>query len=424
MANLSLENVSKRFPGADKNAVDQVSLEIEDREFFVLVGPSGCGKSTTLRLIAGLETNASGEVKIGNDVVNHVAPKDRNIAMVFQNFALYPQMSVYENLKFGLSLRSGIGIFGGGVLARGLRKIFRPQRAAELAQLQHEIDIKVRRAAESLGIENLLKRRSHQLSGGERQRVALGRAIVRNPAAFLLDEPLSNLDANLRLQMRRELKQLHSDLQATMIYVTHDQVEAMALGDRIAVMNEGRVLQVGTPLEVYQQPANLFVATFVGNVPMNCCRGTVMQTDEAIGFEHRCGDVEIRWTAGMPGFEAAKNSLNRAGVTSGSKQNVVLGFRAHDVKVMGQTAALSDSLGGSLSVRLTQVDRLGECTMLAASVGNDDNLESENRADSEILVRHEADTSLQVGDEVKLIVDLQRVVWFDPETGKNLVKDN
>ena len=418
MADVLLENVSKRFPGADAAAVDQVDLEIGDREFFVLVGPSGCGKSTTLRLIAGLENCTSGEVKIGGKAVTRLAPKDRDIAMVFQNFALYPQMSVYENLKFGLSLRSGIGIFGGGVLARGLRKIFQPQRAIELARLQTEIDIKVRQAALSLGIEDLLDRKPHQLSGGERQRVALGRAIVRNPAAFLLDEPLSNLDANLRLQMRRELKQLHRDLEVTMVYVTHDQVEAMALGDRIAVMNEGRVLQVGTPLEVYQQPANLFVAKFFGSVPMNLCQGTVMQTDQAIRFQQHSDGVEIEWKAGSDWFEAVKNDLKRAGVSSGVKRNVVLGFRAQDVSV----SESSDAMG--FKARLTQVDRLGESTLLVASVGKDDNLEKENQADSEILVRHDAQTSLQVGDEVGLAVDPRRVVWFDPDTGKNLVKDN
>ena len=419
MANVLLENVSKRFPGADAAAVDQVDLEIGDREFFVLVGPSGCGKSTTLRLIAGLENCTSGEVKIGGSAVTRVAPKDRDIAMVFQSFALYPQMSVYENLKFGLSLRSGIGIFSGGVLARGLRKIFQPQRAAELAQLQQEIDIKVRQAALSLGIEDLLDRKPHQLSGGERQRVALGRAIVRNPAAFLLDEPLSNLDANLRHQMRRELKRLHRDLKTTMIYVTHDQVEAMALGDRIAVMNEGRVLQVGTPLEVYQQPANLFVAKFFGSVPMNLCRGTVLQTDEAVRFKQHLDGVEIEWKAGADCFELVKTDLKRAGVPLGVDHNVVLGFRAQDVKASEQSGALG------AKARLTQVDRLGESTLLVASVGNDDNLDKkENRSDSEILVRHDAQTSLQVGDEVRLRVDPRRVVWFDPDTGDNLVKDN
>ena len=417
MADVLLENVSKRFPGADAAAVDQVDLEIGDREFFVLVGPSGCGKSTTLRLIAGLENCTSGEVKIGGKAVTRLAPKDRDIAMVFQNFALYPQMSVYENLKFGLSLRSGIGIFGGGVLARGLRKIFQPQRAIELARLQTEIDIKVRQAALSLGIEDLLDRKPHQLSGGERQRVALGRAIVRNPAAFLLDEPLSNLDANLRHQLRRELKQLHRDLKTTMIYVTHDQVEAMALGDRIAVMNEGRVLQVGTPLEVYQQPANLFVAKFFGNVPMNLCQGTVQQTDKAIRFEQHCDGVVIQWNAGSDCFESVKTDLKRAGLSSGDRPDVVLGFRAQDVK-----ASLHNEVG--FSGRLTQVDRLGDSTLLVAAVGKDDNLEKESQTDSEIWVRHDAETSLEVGDQVKLDVDPRRVVWFDPDTGKNLVKDN
>ena len=283
--------------------------------------------------------------------------------------------------------------------------------------MQQEIDIQVRQTALSLGIEDLLDRKPHQLSGGERQRVALGRAIVRNPAAFLLDEPLSNLDPNLRLQMRRELKQLHKDLKTTIIYVTHDQVEAMALGDRIAVMKEGRVLQVGTPLDVYQRPANLFVAKFFGNVPMNLCQGTVTQTDDAIRFEQHCDGVEIKWNAGSDCFESVKTNLKRADLLSSAKRNVVLGFRAQDVKV-------SPSGGLGVNARLTQVDRLGDSALLVASVGNDDNLEKkESQSDSEIWVRHDAQTSLQVGDEVTLNVDPRRVVWFDPDTGENLVKE-
>ena len=238
---------------------------------------------------------------------------------------------------------------------------------------------------------------------------------MRNPAAFLLDEPLSNLDANLRLQMRRELKQLHGDLKATMIYVTHDQVEAMALGDRIAVMNEGRVLQIGRPLDVYRRPANLFVAKFVGSVPMNFCQGTVTQTEQEVRFKFHGDDAEVVWETGSPGFETVKSSLGRGFAVDGVARDVVLGFRAHDVKVSDQSE--------TFRARLTQVDRLGECTLLSASVCKDDNLESENQG-CQILIRHDANSSLQIGDEVGLSVDLETVVWFDPETGKNLVKDN
>ena len=278
MATVDLERLTKRFPDGTL-AVNDVSLKVVDREFLVLVGPSGCGKSTTLRMIAGLETNTDGVIRIGGRVVNDVVPKDRDIAMVFQNYALYPHMSVYKNLSFGLSLR-----YGGGVLARGVRRLFQPHRAKELAQLRGGIDQQVRQTAKRLGIEDLLDRKPHQLSGGERQRVALGRAIVRNPAAFLFDEPLSNLDAKLRQKMRVELKRLHRDLNATMIYVTHDQVEAMTLGDRVAVMNQGEILQVGRPLEIYQQPANLFVARFIGSVPINLQAGVVRREQNAIVF--------------------------------------------------------------------------------------------------------------------------------------------
>ena len=422
MANVLLENVSKRFPDGTV-AVDAVSLEINDREFLVLVGPSGCGKSTTLRLIAGLEASTSGDVKIGDRVVTHVQPKDRNIAMVFQNYALYPNMSVYRNMMFGLSLRnlrSGFfGFFGGGVLTRGLRKIFQPRKAAEFIRLQDEIDNQVRQTASRLGIQHLLDRKPHQLSGGERQRVALGRAIVRKPAAFLFDEPLSNLDAKLRQQMRSELKRLHRDLQATMIYVTHDQVEAMTLGDRVAVMNDGKVLQIGKPLEIYQQPANLFVAMFIGSVPINLCWGTVKRSQKGIRFEHdHRGGVRLEWVSGTRQFEAWKT---RFGLND-SAQRVVLGFRAEDATVSSQD--------GSIDVEVTEVDRLGESTLIHLTVGDEtndecksgDNLRSDH-ASLSIVARHDADTNLQTGDQVKLTVDPDRVLWFDPETGNNLVKE-
>src|SRR6266852_4349486 len=240
MAQVVIRNLNKKFDGV--HAVNDVNLQIRDKEFMVLVGPSGCGKTTTLRMVAGLESITSGEISIGDRVVNELAPMDRDIAMVFQNYALYPHMSVYDNMAFGLKMR----------------KLGRP-----------EIEKRVREAADILGIRELLKRKPRQLSGGQRQRVALGRAIVRHPQVFLFDEPLSNLDAKLRVQMRVELKKLHDRLGTTAIYVTHDQVEAMTLGDRVVVMKDGVVQQMGEPLELYNQPANRFVASFIGSPGMN-----------------------------------------------------------------------------------------------------------------------------------------------------------
>ena len=236
MARVDLEGVSRVFPGGVV-AVDNLNLTVKDQELLVLVGPSGCGKSTTLRMIAGLEEVTAGEIRIGGRSVNDTPPKDRDIAMVFQNYALYPHMTVYKNMAFGLQLRYGVSWF-----KQALYRIARPAEAARLAQRRLEIDERVRQAAATLGIDKLLERMPRQLSGGEQQRVALGRAIVRQPAAFLFDEPLSNLDAKLRAETRRELKQLHGRLKATMIYVTHDQVEALTLGDRVAVMDRGKFM--------------------------------------------------------------------------------------------------------------------------------------------------------------------------------------
>jgi len=269
MAGVVLAGVSRVYPGGFQ-AVQHLDLEVRDKEFLVLVGPSGCGKSTTLRMIAGLEEASGGEIRIGGRVVNDVAPKDRDIAMVFQNYALYPHMSVYRNMSFGLELR-----YGSGWLQRAWRRLFQPARAAELSVARSGIDQQVRSAAKMLGIEPLLERMPRQLSGGERQRVAVGRAIVRQPAAFLFDEPLSNLDARLRVDMRRELRQLHRRLQATIVYVTHDQVEALTLGDRVAVMDQGAIHQIGSPMEVYDHPKDRFVAGFIGSPPMNFLEGRI-----------------------------------------------------------------------------------------------------------------------------------------------------
>lgn len=252
MASITLKNLTKVYPG-DVLAIDDVSLDIEDKEFIVLVGPSGCGKSTTLRMIAGLEEITSGELYIGDQLVNNISPKDRNIAMVFQSYALYPHMSVYKNMAFGLEVRK---------------------------TAKDEIKRRVNEAARVLGIEDLLKRKPKALSGGQRQRVALGRAMVRNPAVFLLDEPLSNLDAKLRASMRTELIKLHQELATTFIYVTHDQIEALTMGDRIVVMKDGIVHQVDTPLNLYNKPRNVFVAGFIGTPQMNFLRGTLRREDE------------------------------------------------------------------------------------------------------------------------------------------------
>lgn len=246
MAEVELKNVNKRY--GDLDVVRDVDLFIKDNEFIVLVGPSGCGKSTTLRMIAGLESISDGEIRIGERVVNHVPPKDRNIAMVFQNYALYPHMTVFENMAFSLKMQK------------------RPK---------DEIDKTVRDAADILGLGQLLDRKPAALSGGQRQRVAMGRAIVRRPEVFLFDEPLSNLDAQLRTQMRMELKKLHLKLKTTTIYVTHDQIEAMTLADRIVILKDGAIQQVGTPLDVYESPKNAFVGRFIGNPPMNIMEGTV-----------------------------------------------------------------------------------------------------------------------------------------------------
>jgi len=265
MAQVSLRNVAKSY-AAGVYAVKDVSLGVESREFLVIVGPSGCGKSTLLRMIAGLEEISSGEVWIGNKLVNHLPPKDRDIAMVFQNYALYPHMTVFENMAFGLKLRG-----------------YSPR----------EIEGRVRDAAQILGIESLLQRRPKELSGGERQRVAVGRAIVRRPLVFLFDEPLSNLDAKMRVQMRTEIRKLHLRLQTTMIYVTHDQTEAMTMGDRIVVLSKGVVQQVADPLTIYEHPTNRFVASFIGSPPMNFMQGTIQRVDGALFFQEGIFQVRV-----------------------------------------------------------------------------------------------------------------------------------
>ncbi len=334
MAQVSVKNVSKIYPGdkgADVTAVNDVSIEIADRELVVLVGPSGCGKSTTLRMIAGLEEISKGDIFIGDKRVNDVPPKDRDIAMVFQNYALYPHMSVYENMAFGLKLR----------------KFPKP-----------EIKKRVQDAAAILGIEELLERKPKALSGGERQRVAVGRAIVRQPKVFLFDEPLSNLDAKMRVQMRTEITKLHQRLQATMIYVTHDQVEAMTMGDRIVVMNGGVVQQNDTPLKLYNEPVNLFVAGFLGSPAMNFIHGTLKQEKESLVFkELEGGTIVVRFPAG-----------ERANASEFAGKPMLLGIRPEDIEVAKFTKG-QENTAGSFPALVDVVEAMGAETNLYLQTG-------------------------------------------------------
>ena len=424
MATVHLEGITKRFPDGTE-AVKNIDLTVQDREFLVLVGPSGCGKSTTLRMIAGLESSSEGVIRIGDRTVNDVAPKDRDIAMVFQNYALYPHMSVYKNLSFGLTLR-----YGGGVLARGLRRLFQPGRAKELASLRDGIDKQVRQTAKRLDIESLLNRKPHQLSGGERQRVALGRAIVRNPAAFLFDEPLSNLDAKLRQKMRIELKRLHGELNATMIYVTHDQVEAMTLGDRVAVMNKGEILQVGQPLEIYNSPVNLFVARFVGSVPVNLRAGVLRRDNEEAVFEGN--PFQLRW-------RPTDNTFFERVLGANAEREVVLGVRSEDISMFSDETSEESGWTRLVAGKVLTVDHLGDSTIayveglkpVSGSESSGRELSgsglsfegSQTDKPEPLITRLPATSQVSIGSELELAVHPTRVMWFDRHTSQNLLKE-
>jgi ABC-type sugar transport system ATPase subunit len=362
MARVILEGVRKIYEqrGAAQVAVHRIDLEVGEGEFLVLVGPSGCGKSTTLRMVAGLESVTEGTIRIGDRVVNDVAARDRDIAMVFQNYALYPHMTVYENLAFALRLRK---------------------------QSREVINARVRHAAAMLDIEALLERRPRQLSGGQRQRVALGRAIVRQPQVFLFDEPLSNLDAKLRTQTRRELAALRRRLGTTTIYVTHDQVEAMTLGDRIVVMNEGRVQQAGPPLDVYNRPANLFVAGFLGSPPMNVVGGRVLR-EGGTRFESAEGGFILR----LPGSIAPETDEGRP---------VLLGLRPEAIRPGTGTPGFEASV--------LEVEPLGHESLVTVRVG-----------DVPITLRVAAGAGFGLGQSISCMIVPGGLHWFDPETGTRL----
>jgi multiple sugar transport system ATP-binding protein len=368
MAEVILRNITKVFPG-NVVAVKNVTLHIRDAEFIVLVGPSGCGKSTTLRMVAGLEEITEGVIQIGQRVVNDVPPKDRDIAMVFQNYALYPHMTVYKNMAFALKLRH-------------FPKV--------------EIDQRVRQAAKVLGIEELLDRKPKALSGGQRQRVAVGRAIVRQPKAFLFDEPLSNLDAKLRVEMRAELKRLHRQLNTTTIYVTHDQEEAMTLGDRIVVMKDGVVHQCGAPLEVYSRPVNRFVAGFVGTPPMNFLNGRLVGRNGGVYLDE--GSTQIRLSDSMS-----------ANLGAWVGKDVVLGVRPEGVSTRAENRFAGTD--NALPIQIVVVEPLGEKMDLYTATPKHPH----------IVARIDAQPELEAGQQIRLHLDMSKVHVFQPgDAGANL----
>lgn len=367
MSNVKLENISKIYPNGFK-AVDGINLDINDKEFIVLVGPSGCGKSTTLRMIAGLEEISDGNLYIGDDLVNLVEPKNRDIAMVFQSYALYPHLSVRDNIAFALKVA-------------GVKKQERYKKVDEVAKI--------------LQLEPVLNKKPGTLSGGQRQRVALGRAMVRDPKVFLFDEPLSNLDAKLRVAMRGEIVALHKNLETTFIYVTHDQTEAMTMGDRIAVMNDGIVEQFDTPGNLYHNPKNLFVAAFIGSPQMNFYNASLI--NDGNNFSVNLWDKLLS----LP--ESIKNRLN----LKKSHQDIVLGIRSENIYY-------ADSKGESIiNVIAKKVEQLGSDTYVYF-----DTPASKN----ESVARFNPPRNVSINEEIGLNFDLEKIIIFDKETGLNILK--
>jgi len=359
MARVSLQNLTKKFD--EVIAVDNVNLEILDQEFVVLVGPSGCGKTTTLRMIAGLEEITEGDIYIGERLVNNLAAKDRNIAMVFQSYALYPHMKVFDNMAFGLKMR----------------KVPKEERKKL-----------VRETSEILGIQNLLERKPKQLSGGQRQRVALGRAIVRKPDVFLFDEPLSNLDAKLRVQMRTELIKLHNRLESTSVYVTHDQVEAMTMGDRIVVMNNGLIQQVGSPLELYNKPANLFVAGFIGSPAMNFLDCRIIEENGSLLVE-------------TSGFKITLLEDLAAKAKAANAVDCIFGVRPEDITKKGAGERFARK-SEAAEARVNVIETLGKETYLDITAG-DDNMTAIISPDTPVSLNEDIDLEINM-DKIHLFI--------------------
>ena len=364
MAELKLKNIVKKYPNGFV-AVKDFSLDIEDKEFIIFVGPSGCGKSTTLRMIAGLEDISSGELWIGDKLCNTVDPKNRDIAMVFQNYALYPHMTVYDNMAFALKLRK---------------------------TPKAEIDKKVKEAAKILDIAHLLDRKPKALSGGQRQRVAMGRAIVRSPKVFLMDEPLSNLDAKLRVQMRSEISKLHQKLQTTFIYVTHDQTEAMTLGTRIVVLKDGIIQQVDTPQNLYNKPCNKFVAGFIGSPQMNFIDAVVEKSGDGV-------------VVAFDGYKVKLTEEKAKAVVDGGYlgKQVVIGIRPEDVH--DEDIFLSTSPDSVVTANVEVTELLGAETNLFLLVG-----------DSNVTARVDSRSNAKIGDTIKVALDTHRIHIFDKDT--------
>jgi multiple sugar transport system ATP-binding protein len=393
VAEIVLDNITKRYPDGAL-AVDKFSLDIADGEFVILVGPSGCGKSTTLNMIAGLEDITEGELRIGGKVVNNEAPKDRDIAMVFQSYALYPHMTVRENMGFALKLAK---------------------------TPQNIINEKVEEAARALDLTQHLDRKPANLSGGQRQRVAMGRAIVRSPQVFLMDEPLSNLDAKLRVQTRTSVSRLQKRLGTTMVYVTHDQTEAMTLGDRLAVMRAGLLQQAGTPAELYERPLNLFVAGFIGSPAMNFMGATL----EEGSLRTRIGD--------LPVSPALRQELDRANVG----RQVIVGLRPEDfedvalvspdIRDQGITFHVTidvlESMGSDVFVYFTQDSDLSAHSDQLADLAADSGQADTVGAEETVTARLDAATRVREGQDAELWADLRKLHVFDPETGRNLALD-
>ena len=379
MASLSLRNIGKRYPGG-VTAVSDFNLEIKDKEFIILVGPSGCGKSTTLRMIAGLEEITDGELYIGDRLVNDVAPKDRDIAMVFQNYALYPHMTVFGNMAFGLKLRK---------------------------MPKEEIKRRVEEAGRILDISHLLDRKPKALSGGQRQRVALGRAIVRDPAVFLLDEPLSNLDAKLRAQMRTELSKLHQKLGTTFIYVTHDQTEAMTMADRIVVMKDGYIQQVDTPQRLYDFPCNSFVAGFIGSPQMNFVDSVLHKAADG-SFYVEFGSEDTKRTKGVKYQIKLPATKNEKGcLESYVDKEIIMGIRPEHIH--DEDMFLSTMTDGIVKAKVEVTELMGAETYLYI------NCEGHN-----LTARVDPASTARAGDEIEVTIDTSRIHLFDKETEKTI----
>jgi len=390
MGAININNVGKIYPNGTR-ALEDVSIEINDGEFVVLVGPSGCGKTTLLRMVAGLEDITEGEISIADKVVNEIAPKDRDIAMVFQNYALYPHMSVYDNMAFSLKLRK-------------LPK--------------DEIDQKVKDAARTLEIDELLERKPKALSGGQRQRVAMGRAIVRNPQAFLMDEPLSNLDAKLRVQMRAELGQLHSQLETTTLYVTHDQVEAMTMGDRVAVIRKGILQQINTPREIYLYPKNIFVAGFIGSPSMNFVYATVKNSSNGVVLTF--GEDKILSKVAPEALKNYEGEEIVLGIRPEAFEDSVYANKKEFTEELSINVSLLEQLGSDTYIHFykdinpVQTEAIEE---ILADEGEDISVLG---TQTKFIARINPNATIEEGQNIKLAIDPTKLHYFNPETGLSI----